>query len=146
MIMAMDIKVRLAKGNKCYYALNNVIKSKKISRSAKLDIYRTITRPIVINASETWRLRKLEEKMIIMWERKILRRIFGPKKEDGIWKIRTNKELAELYNNPDIVAKIRSRRIAWLGHLIRMDQGQMVKNYFMANWEEDRQTQTEVAR
>jgi hypothetical protein len=34
-------------------------------------------------ASETWRLRKLEKKMIINWERKILRRIFAPKKEDG---------------------------------------------------------------
>jgi hypothetical protein len=90
--MAIDIKVRLAKGNKCYCALNNLIKSKHISRSAKLNIYRTIIRSIVMYASETWRLRKLEEKMIITWERKILRRIFGPKKEDGTWKIRSNKE------------------------------------------------------
>jgi hypothetical protein len=73
------------------------------------------------------RLRKSEEKIIITGERKIPRIIFGLKKEDGIWKIRTNKELTELYNNPDIVAEIRSRIIAWLGHLIRMDQGQMVK-------------------
>jgi hypothetical protein len=92
---------QLAKGNKCYYALNNLIKSKNISRSAKLNIYRTI-RPIVMYASETWRLRKLEAKMIT-WESKILR-IFGPKKEV-------------------IVAKIRSRRNAWTGQLIRMDQG-----------------------
>jgi hypothetical protein len=87
-------------------------------------------RPIVMYASETWRLRKLEEKMIITWERKILRRIFGPKKEDVTWNIRTNKELTELYNNPNIEAKIRSRRIAWLRQLIRMDQGQMVKQLF----------------
>jgi hypothetical protein len=71
----------------------------------------------------------LEEKIIITWERKILRQIFGPKKENGTWKIRTNIELTELYNNPDIVAEIRSRT-AWLGHLIRMDQGQMVKQLF----------------
>jgi hypothetical protein len=70
------------------------------------------------------------EKLIITWERKILRRIFGPKKEDGTWKIRTNKELTELYNDPDIVAEIRSRRITWLGHLIRIDQGQMVRKLF----------------
>jgi hypothetical protein len=38
--------------------------------------------------------------------------------------------LTELYNNPDIVTEIRSRRIAWLGHLIRMDQRQMVKKLF----------------
>jgi hypothetical protein len=42
----------------------------------------------------------LEEKIITTWGRKILRRIFGPKKEDGIWKVRTNKELTETYNNP----------------------------------------------
>jgi hypothetical protein len=107
-----------------------LIKSKNISSNPKLNIYRTITRPIVMYASETWQPRKLEEKMIITWERKILRRIFGPKKEDGTWKIRTNKELTELCNNTDIVAKIRSRRIAWLGHLIRMEQGQMVKQLF----------------
>jgi hypothetical protein len=75
--------------------------------------------------SGTWRLKKLEEKMIITWERRILR-IFGPKKEDGIWKLRTNKELIKLYNNPDTVAKVRSRRIAWLGHLIRIYQVQMI--------------------
>jgi hypothetical protein len=81
-------------------------------------------------ASETWRLRKLEERMIVIWERRIIRRIFGPKKEDGIWKIRTNKELTELYHNPDIVAEIRSRSFAWLGHLIGMDRGQRVKKLF----------------
>jgi hypothetical protein len=86
--------------------------------------------------SETWRLIKLEEKIIITWESKILRRIVGFKKEDGTWKIRTNKDLAELYNNADIVAEIRSRRIAWLGHLIRMDQGQMVKQLFDGKSEE----------
>jgi hypothetical protein len=72
----------------------------------------------------------IEEKAIITCERKILRRIFGPKKEDGIWKIRTNKELTELYNNPDIEAERGSRRTTWLGHLIRMNQGQMVKKLF----------------
>jgi hypothetical protein len=71
----------------------------------------------------------LEEKIIITWERRILRRIFGPKKEDGIWKLRTNKESTKLDNNPDIVAKLRGR-IAWLVHLIRMDQGQMVRKLF----------------
>jgi hypothetical protein len=44
--------------------------------------------------------------------------------------MRTNKESTELHNNPDIVAEIRSRNIAWLGHLIGLDQGQ---NYLMEN-------------
>jgi hypothetical protein len=55
---------------------------------------------------------------------------FGPTKDNGSWKIRSNKELTELYNKPDIVAEIRSSRNAWLGHLIIMAQGRMVKKLF----------------
>jgi hypothetical protein len=51
--MAMDVKARIAKGNKCCYALNNLIKSKNISRNAKLNFYRTIVRHTVMYASET---------------------------------------------------------------------------------------------
>jgi hypothetical protein len=46
--------------------------------------------------TETWQLRKSEGKMVITWQRKILRIIFRPKKEDGIWKLKTNKELTKL--------------------------------------------------
>jgi len=41
--------------------------------------------------------------------------------EDGSWRIRMNYELNELIGNPDIVRFIKSRRIAWLGHVMRMD-------------------------
>jgi len=51
-----------------------------------------------------------------------LRKIFGPvQKEDGSWRIRMNYELNELIGNADIVRYIKSRRIAWLGHMMRMD-------------------------
>jgi uncharacterized coiled-coil DUF342 family protein len=69
---------------------------------------------MVTNASETWRFRKLEEKIITTWERKILKRISDLRRSDGIWKKITNKELTELYNNADIVAEIGSRRTAWM--------------------------------
>jgi hypothetical protein len=51
--IAMDVKARIAKGNKFCYALN-LIKSKNISRNTKLNIYRTIVRPIIMYASEIW--------------------------------------------------------------------------------------------
>jgi hypothetical protein len=51
-----------------------------------------------------------------------LRKIFGPvQNEDGSWRIRMNYELNELIKNADIVRFIKSRRIAWLGHVMRMD-------------------------
>ena len=57
-----------------------------------------------------------------IFERRILRKIFGPvKNEDGSWIIRMNYELNELIENVDVVRFIKSRRIAWLGHVMRMD-------------------------
>jgi hypothetical protein len=60
-----------------------------------------------------------DELHLRIFERRILRKIFGPvKNEDGSWRIRTNYELIE---NADIVRFIKSRRIAWICHVIRMD-------------------------
>ena len=51
-----------------------------------------------------------------------MRKIFGPvQNEDGSWRIRMNYELNELIGNADIVRFIKRRRIAWLGHVMRMD-------------------------
>jgi hypothetical protein len=57
-----------------------------------------------------------------MSEHRILRKIFGPvQNEDGSWRTGMNYELNELIENADIVRFIKSRRIAWLGHVVRMD-------------------------
>jgi hypothetical protein len=52
------------------------------------------------------------------------------KKENEAWLIRRNEELKELYKKTDTLAEIRSRRIGWLRHVIRMEDGQMVKKLF----------------
>jgi hypothetical protein len=62
--------------------------------------------------------------------RKIFRRIYGPKYEDGEWKIRTNRELEELSKGENIVKWIKGQRISWLGHLERMEEDRMSKNIF----------------
>jgi hypothetical protein len=55
-------------------------------------------------------------------ERRILRKIFGPvQNEDGFWRIRMNHELNDLLKNADIVRYVKSKRMAWLGHLMRME-------------------------
>ena len=57
-----------------------------------------------------------------------MRKIFGPvQNEDGCWRIRINYELNELIGNADIVRFIKSRRIAWLGHVMRMDDKRIPK-------------------
>jgi len=71
---------------------------------------------------EAWTLTNRDEQHLRIFERRILRTIFDPvQNEDGSWRIRMNYELNELIGNADIVRFIKSRRIAWLGHVMWMD-------------------------
>ena len=70
------------------------------------------------------------EKMLMTWERKILMKIYGPTKENGRWRIKTNEELMTKYKNPDIVSIIKIRRLEWLGHIVRMNETGSVKKIF----------------
>ena len=58
--------------------------------------------------------------------------------EQGIWRIRTNKELRELYKDLHIVANIKKKRLEWIGHVVRMDQGRTVKKIFESKLEVSR--------
>jgi hypothetical protein len=69
---------------------------------------------------------------LMTWERKILRKIYGPKCEQGVWRIRTNLELRNVYRSPDVVTEIKVRRLEWLGHIIRMDGDRMAKKVFIS--------------
>jgi len=73
---------------------------------------------------------KKEEKALLVFERKIFRRIYGPKYEDGEWKIRMNRELEELSKGENIGKLIKGQRISWLGHLERMEEDRMLKKIF----------------
>jgi hypothetical protein len=65
---------------------------------------------------------------IRIFECKILRKIFGPERDkDGSWRIRMNHELSELIGNTDIGRFVKSRRIAWLGHVMWMDEKRIPK-------------------
>jgi len=68
--------------------------------------------------------------MLMTWERKILRKIYGPTKENGQWRIKTNEELMTKYKAPDIVNVIKIRRLEWLGHVVRMNETRSVKKIF----------------
>jgi hypothetical protein len=67
---------------------------------------------------------------LLIFERKIFRRIYGPKYEDGEWKIRTNRELEESNKGGNIVNWIKGQMISWLGHLERMEEDKKNKKIF----------------
>jgi len=73
---------------------------------------------------------KKKEQALLIFEIKIFRRIYGPKYEDGEWKIRTNREREELSKGENIVKWIKGQKISWLGHLERMEEDRMPKKIF----------------
>ena len=74
-----------------------LFKSRLVSKKLKMKFYWSIIRPIVTYACETWVLKETTENKLMVFERKVLRKIFGPTKErDGTWQIKTNDELDKL--------------------------------------------------
>jgi hypothetical protein len=67
--------------------------------------------------------------MLMTWERKILRKIYGPTEENGQWRIKTNEELIIKYKSQDIITVIKIGRLEWLGH-VRTDESRSVKKIF----------------
>jgi hypothetical protein len=68
-----------------------------------------------------------EEHRLRVFENRVLRKIFGPKREeDGSWRKLHNDELHRLYSSPNIVRVIKSRRMRWAGHVARMGEGRGV--------------------
>ena len=57
-----------------------------------------------------------------VFERKVLRMIFGPVRVGADYRIRTNRELKELFNDRDVAKRINIQRFRWLGHVIRLDE------------------------
>ena len=80
--------------------------------------------------AEAWTLTKKDEQALLIFERKIFRRIYGPKYENGEWKSRTNRELEEMRKGKNIVKWIKGQRISWLGHLERMEEDRVHKKIF----------------
>jgi hypothetical protein len=65
-------------------------------------------------------LTKKYELQLAVFERKVLRKIFGPIRDTDQWRRRYNEGLCQLYAEPEIVKRIRSARLRWAGHIVRM--------------------------
>jgi len=77
-----EIKERTAAGNRAYHVHKKLFTSKLISRNVILQLYNTLIRPIVTYASETWVLKENMINKLMIFERRVMRKIFGPTRTD----------------------------------------------------------------
>ena len=102
--------------------VQNLLSSRLLTKNLKIKIYRTIILPLVLYGCETWSLTLREESRLRVFENRVLRRIFGLKRDEvtGEWRKLHNEELNNLYPSPNILRVIKSRRMRWAGHVARM--------------------------
>ena len=106
----VEVKSRLKLGNACYYSVQKRLSSRLLSKNLKIKMYRTIILPVVLYGCESWSLTLREERRLQVFENRVLRRIFGPKRGEvtGEWRKLHNEELKGLYSSHNIVRVIKS--------------------------------------
>jgi hypothetical protein len=104
------------------------LSSRLLSRNVKVKIYTTIILPVVLYGCETWSLTLRDEHRLRVFENRVLRRIFGPKRDDVAeeWRKLHSEELHNVYSYPDIIMQVKSRRMRWAGHVACMREERKV--------------------
>jgi hypothetical protein len=106
-----------------------LLESVLLESDQKVKIYKTIILPVVLFGCEIWSLMLREEHRLRVFENRVLRRIFGPKRDEvtGEWRKLHNEELHNLYSSPDIIRQDKSRRMRWAGHVARIEERKVFK-------------------
>jgi hypothetical protein len=90
-----------------------------LSKNIKIKVYRTIIVPVVLYGCETWSVTLREGQRLRVFENRVLRRIFRPKRDEvtGVWRRLHNEELHDLYLSPNVIRVIKYRGMRWAGNV-----------------------------
>jgi hypothetical protein len=109
----MGMKMRLNSSNACHHSAQTFLSSRLLSKNVKIKIYRTIIFPVVLYGCKIWSLTLREEHRLRVFENRVLKRIFGPKRDEmtGDWRKLRKEELHNLYSSPNIIIMLKSMRM-----------------------------------
>jgi hypothetical protein len=117
--------------------VQNLLPASLIFKNIKITVYRTINLPVVLYGCETWLLTLREERRLRVFENRVLRRIFGPMRDDVTWEWRMlQNEINELYTSPKIVWVTKSRRMRWVGYVACMGKRRGAYRFLVGKPEE----------
>jgi len=117
-----EIKSRLVSANACFfYSVQKLLTSRLISRKLKLKIYITVILPVILYG---YKIGVADEHKLRVFENKVLRKIYVPKRDEmtGEWRRLHKEKLHGLYDSPDVVRIMKSRRLRWADHVARMGE------------------------
>jgi hypothetical protein len=124
--VSLEIQRRIQTANRCFFGLRKYLRSSHLSRQTKFTIHKTFIR--LLYGSETWVFTKREENQLLVFERKVLRTICGPKIENGVYRKRSNHELDKEFNSPNALNVTKTSRLRYAGHMIRKPEDLPQKN------------------
>lgn len=117
--LLLRIKTRLRLGNACYFALNKLLDSRLLSREEQITIYNTVISPTMLYGRETQPLTRQGESKLRIIENRVLRKIFGPKRDDRNqdWRRQYSQKVQELYKSRSSGVVKKSQRLRGAGHV-----------------------------
>ena len=99
-----EISLRIQAGNRSMFANSKLLKNEDLNSAIKLQIYKSIVRLTVTYGCETWTMSVTEQNCVLVFERRVLRKIYGPtQNNDGTWRIKTNEKLETLIKKENTV-------------------------------------------
>ena len=104
-----EFKSRLKSVNACHHLAQNLLSSSLLNKNVKIKIYRTVILPVVLYGYESWSLTFKEEHRLSVFQNRVVRRIFGPKRYEvtGQWRKLHKEELNGLHSSPNTVRVIK---------------------------------------
>jgi hypothetical protein len=130
--VSLEVQRIIHTANRCFFKLRKHLQTSHLERQTKYTIHKTLIRSVLLYGSETWLLTKREENQLLVFDRKVLRTICGPKIENDVYRRRYNHELDKEFDSLNALNVTKTSRLRYAGHMIKRPEDLSKKALFRA--------------